>query len=55
MKVVVVQVRGTEEVDDLLAGLSELIIMNTAAQYLSMRETLKDREIRSMAKILGNL
>ncbi len=55
MKVVVAQVRGTEDVDDLLAGLSELIIMNTAAQYLSLGETLKDKQIRSMARMLGNL
>ena len=55
MKMIVADVRAAKTSDDLLAALSELTIVVTAAQYLSLGETLKDKQIRSMARMLGNL
>ncbi len=55
MKVIVADARAAKTSDDLLATLSEIIIVTMAAQYLSLGETLKDKQIRSMARMLGNL
>jgi len=55
MKVTVADARAAKTTDALLAAMSELTIVVTAAQYLSLGETLKDKQIRSMARMLGNL
>lgn len=55
MRVIVADARAAQTVEDLLPALSELTIIVTAAQYLSLGETLKDKQIRSMARMLGTL
>lgn len=51
----VARVRRATNANDSLAALSELVIQIGASEYLALGETLKDKRVRSVGKMLGNL
>ena len=55
MRTAISQARGANNGRDRLLALSELLIQHGAIQYLVLGEVLKDKQVRSLGKMMGNL